>query len=100
MAQYSHVWLESSPFQCKPNHGKPRQTDMKMTPVIMMTLRKVRRIRNVPQVQEGSGWILYNLRPYVLYIFGKIMQIPVQWYDPSNQDHHQEDQNDQECPPS
>ena len=73
---------------------------MKMTQVIMMTLRKVRRIRNVLQVQEGSGWILYNLRPYVLYIFGKIMQIPVQWYDPSDQDHHQEDQNDQECPPS
>ena len=50
----SSLGLQPSPFQCKQNHGKPSQADMKMTPAIMMTLRKVRRIRNVLQVQGGS----------------------------------------------
>ena len=54
--QYSLILslgLEPNPLQGKPNHGKPSQDDMKMPPTIMMTLRKVRRIWNVLQVQEG-----------------------------------------------
>ena len=54
MVMVMAIAMEHSPFQVKPNHGKPSQVDMKMTPAIMMTFRKGRGIRNVLQVQGGS----------------------------------------------
>ena len=53
--------------------------NVKPTPNIMITIRKVRMIRNVIQVQGGSWWLFFQLRPHVSYIFGKLGQYPVQW---------------------
>ena len=80
--------------------AEAKSRSLEMTPSIMITIRKVRMIRNVLQVQVGSWWLFFHLRPYVSYIFGKLCKIQFIGYNPSYHDHHQEGQDDQECPPS
>ena len=84
-------------YFCKPQ-AKPSL--MKMTPIIMITIKNLRGMEDISQVWGGSWQAFFTLHPKYYKFLEISGKIHFNEDDSNHYDHHHEPQDDGGCPPS